>query len=170
MQSVRANHLTLDRNHAGISDQLTSRNTAAIKYNVVTTGQKLTERERETEKERERERERERQTKRQTEKQADAQNGLTKSLHFTEDKTLEWRRKSTRPCGPIGATCGSLNKCVTDRLTDWPTDRPTDTASYRGTLSHLKTRYRRKDGIEDQRNSSTLSALLNQAMTISWGG
>ena len=69
MQSVRANHLTLDRNHAGISDQLTSRNTAAIKYNVVTTGQKLTERERETEKERERERERERETDKETDRE-----------------------------------------------------------------------------------------------------
>ena len=30
--------------------------------------------------------------------------------------------------------CGSSNECVTDRQTD----RPTDTASYRGALSHLK--------------------------------
>ena len=36
----------------------------------------------------------------------------------------------------LGATCGSSNKCVTNQ----PTERPTDTASYRGALSHLKRR------------------------------
>ena len=45
--------------------------------------------------------------------------------------------RKTRPSRPIGATCGSSNECVTDR----PTDRQTDTASYRGALSHLKMWY-----------------------------
>ena len=31
--------------------------------------------------------------------------------------------KETRPSRPIGATCGSSNKCVTNRPTDWPTNR-----------------------------------------------
>ena len=36
--------------------------------------------------------------------------------------------------GQCGATCGSSNECVTNKQTD----RPTDTASYRGAWSHLK--------------------------------
>ena len=54
----------------------------------------------------------------------------------------------TRPSRPIGATCGSLNECVTDQQTDRPTDQPTDTASYRGALSHIKRRKGGKSGEE----------------------
>ena len=40
----------------------------------------------------------------------------------------------TRPSRPMIATCGSSNECDTDQ----PNNQPTDTASYRGALLHLK--------------------------------
>ena len=54
-----------------------------------------------------------------------------------ENIILIWRKMGLiwwKQVGPvIIATCGSSNECVT-----WPTNQPTDTASYRGALSHLK--------------------------------
>ena len=52
----------------------------------------------------------------------------------TSNTRVKTDGEKTRPSRPIGATCRSSNECVTDQ----PTNRPTDTASYRCALSHLK--------------------------------
>ena len=55
-------------------------------------------------------------------------------------------REKQGQVGQQGATCGLSNESVTDRQTH----QPTDTASYRGTLSHLKRRKRRKNEEEKE--------------------
>ena len=52
-------------------------------------------------------------------------------------KPRKQRSEQQGQVGQYGVTCGLSNDCVT-RPTDQQTDQPTDTASYRGALSHLK--------------------------------
>ena len=49
------------------------------------------------------------------------------------------KKKKQGQVGQKGVTCGSSNECITNRRTDRPTNRPTDTESYRGAMSHRKT-------------------------------
>ena len=59
----------------------------------------------------------------------------------------------------LNKACGSLNECVTDQ----PTDQQTDTASYRGALSHLKTKKKvqnSKTGAANKRKKNRIKGSL----------
>ena len=68
----------------------------------------------------------------------------------------------TRPSRPLGAPCGSSNVC----LTNWSTDRPTDTTGYRSASTHLKKQ--RIISIKQCQGSQTHCWISLSSPKISW--
>ena len=61
---------------------------------------------------------------------------IKRNTDWQTNKLKDWRNKSrTRPSRPIRCDVWIVERSRTNAL---PTDQPTDTASYRGALSHLK--------------------------------